>query len=92
LTGDPWELHGRIIAQNKQSRTDTLKENQEFLIKIYDRPGITKIDTRNLSVSEVVRQIAEIIHLGGYEEADLHSRLDHFAEHGLAQTEFNFPP
>jgi SIR2-like domain len=89
LTGEPGELQGRIIAQNKLSTVRTLEENQRFLAIIYDcSPGMTRIDTRTLSVSEVVHQIARIIHLDPYHPADLQTRLMEFAN--PAQAEFRF--
>jgi hypothetical protein len=90
LTGDSWELHARIIAQNKESATETLEENQKYLTKIYDIQGVTKIETKSLGISEVVRRMASIIHLEEYVEADLQARLDHFVSDGADQTEFGF--
>ena len=87
LTGDPHELYARIIPQNKESSIKTLKEHQAFLEKIYEMKGVRRIDTRFLSVSEVVKRVSSIIHLQEYEEADLDDRLKHFADHGIAQGE-----
>jgi hypothetical protein len=92
LLGEPGELQGRIIAQNKDSTTETLEENQRFLTLIYDvAPAVTKIDTRTLSVSEVVHQIAGIVHLACYYPADLHGRLNDFANPVQAQFKFEDP-
>lgn len=88
LVGEPGELQARIIAQNKKSTTKTLEENQDFLQVIYKMPGVTTIDTRTLTPSEVVRQIAGIIHLMDYQPADLDRRLNELAN--PAQQEFDF--
>lgn len=89
LLGEPGELQGRIIAQNKLSAERTLQENQKFLEIIYDMEnGVTKIDTRTMSVSEVVHQIAGIIHLEDYSPAGLHDRLEYFCN--PIQAEFTF--
>jgi hypothetical protein len=89
LLGEPGELQGRIIAQNKESTMATLKENQEFLTFIYDFPlAVSRIDTRTLSVSEVVHQIAGIVHLAPYYPADLHERLAYLSN--PVQTQFKF--
>jgi hypothetical protein len=38
--------------------------------------GIVRINTMQLSISEVVKRISRIIHLSPYEEFDLHQVID----------------
>ncbi|MCP4562917.1 MAG: hypothetical protein GY873_25065 [Bosea sp.] len=90
LTGDSWELQSRIISQNKTSSSETLHEIQEFLKKIYSVPGVTTVDTRSMSVSELVRRVAQIIHLHDYVEADLSGRLNSIASMESRQVEMDF--
>jgi hypothetical protein len=91
LTGDPSELHARIIPQNKESTTETLTENQQFLERVYDLAGVSRIDTRFLNVAEVVKRVSSIIYLQDYTEADLDGQLKNIADNGLAQRELSLP-
>jgi hypothetical protein len=63
LKGDPGVLNARAIAQGKQFSVEAIGLQQERLIDCYTKEGVTAIDTRNLSLEEVVRSVAlEIFH------------------------------
>ena len=49
--------------------------------------GTTCIDTRYLSISEVVRALTGIIYMDDYVEADLHGRLDDLSKNAQEELE-----
>lgn len=59
--------------------TDTYLENQQITLKeIYQapNPALTEISTCGRSLQQVVRNVAKAIHLGPYNEFDIHQRLE----------------
>lgn len=75
LTAKTDDLRTRILGKRKHWDTDELKNLQERTDKLYDGPGIKKIDTHNRSIDAVVRDISRMIHLDVYKPADLEKRL-----------------
>ncbi|UAA38031.1 SIR2 family protein [Paraneptunicella aestuarii] len=66
-------------AKHRHNVSSEYFETQEKLIRnLYKEPNptITEISTSNRSITQVVKQIAKVIHLNPYEEFDIHSRLE----------------
>jgi ribose 1,5-bisphosphokinase PhnN len=80
LEGDPAILQERAEASGKEYNAKDLQEMQEALARVYDfRTGVSVVDTRHKSKEEVAKEIAEIVHVREYNEADLHGRLANIA-------------
>lgn len=76
LTGDPEVLSGRVRATGRSDYSkDRLERMQNDLTTIYSGSGVHKIDTRHLSVFDVIKRVAEIIHRSDYQPFDLHGSL-----------------
>jgi hypothetical protein len=76
LKGDPEVMAVRSIARHKSVDTNRLKEEQKLLEHVYkDLNGVSVIDTRDKSISQVVREVSQIIYRNNYVEADLEGRL-----------------
>jgi|GEM_PF-683955 len=80
-------LHGNkdIIASRVKIRQKTSEYDSKKIKMMYDKynkifapihGGITKIETSELSIHEVVKRVAKIIHVEEYNSFDLHSVLD----------------
>lgn len=77
LLADPIEMSIRAKARGKEFSSDALAKQQDALKEAYGRgPGVTIIDTRGLSIQQVVRRVARVVHDMKYEELDLSGRLD----------------
>jgi hypothetical protein len=78
LEGDGTELALRmIITQRDDYTAEKLIKMAEHIKKAYGSDGVTRFDTRGLTPSDVVRRVAEIIHLEPYTNiCDLHARLE----------------
>jgi SIR2-like domain len=73
LLGDPAELSARVSATGRSDYTPAkLLRMQKDMLAIYgDFEGVEVIDTRMLSVSDVTKKVAHIIHRKQYEPANL---------------------
>lgn len=82
LQGDPEELALRMVISQRQHYTPEKLTKMENLIgTAYGVDGVNRIDTRGLTPTEVVRQVAEIVHLDAYEPVcNLHDRLESIQE------------
>lgn len=80
LIGDPDVLAARVTETGRESySTEKLKKMQDAMQLIYRGAGVHVIDTRNLSVQEVTKRVATIIHRAPYEPCDLHKALEDYA-------------
>lgn len=79
LTGDPRELVVRAECSGKKSNIEYVQKLQSDTIKVYSRDGVTQLNTRDMSVIEVVKSVARIIHLREYTECHIHGILEEFA-------------
>jgi hypothetical protein len=87
LTGDPDELAVRLLLTGRSEHTeDSLKRMQEAMKEIYTGTGVTTVDTHGLTIPEVTKRVAEIIHLREYQPHDIHRRLEAFRD-GEAEVE-----
>ena len=77
LTGDADVLTARVRATGREDYSrERLERMQETMRHIYNRDGVHVIDTRNLSVQEVTKQVADIIHRASYKPCDVHGALE----------------
>ncbi len=80
LTGDCKELSIRLKATGRNEYTEAkLKKMQHDLSKIYQGDGVERIETCGLSVIEVTKKVAQIVHLGAYKPFQLTNTLKTFA-------------
>lgn len=76
LTGDPEVLSSRVRATGRQNySTNYLEVMQNDIVGLYQGNGVHKIDTKNLSIIEVTKKVAEIIHRQEYMPFDLDRQL-----------------
>jgi hypothetical protein len=87
LYGDPPELVVRARCAGKTSEQGYVETLQEDTAKVYNGTGVEVLDTRNMSIAEVVRSVADIIHRQTYEECDIHALLEGFCAAGYPKAE-----
>jgi len=77
LVGEPSTLEPRARRVMRSPGLDGVKRQQRVLEWVYpaDRPGVTILDTRGHSATEVVRMIADVVHRREYVEFDFDTRL-----------------
>lgn len=85
LTGDPKELEVRLILSGrKEYNADKLDKMEKAMKKIYEIEGVIILDTHGLTIPEVTKRIAEIIHLREYKPCNIHTRLEAFRDRKLS--------
>lgn len=83
LTGDEVVLSARVRTTGRGKYTpDRIKEMQESMCDIYSGEGTHKIDTRHLSILEVTKKVAEIIHRKEYQPFNLMEALENYERGG----------
>ncbi|MCP4007431.1 MAG: hypothetical protein GY725_24885 [bacterium] len=82
IDADPSELHLRLLPQLKTSELETLREMTEDMRELYPDKleGVTPIDSRFLSLNELVTIIANYIFLENLPECDLEGLLQEAAD------------
>ncbi|MDX9972091.1 MAG: SIR2 family protein [FCB group bacterium] len=84
LTGDCDDLALRLILSKREGYTsDKLKKMEKALKQVYGKDGVVCFDTRGLAPADVVRRVAEIVHLEDYDSdklCDLHQRFEQIRE------------
>jgi thymidylate kinase len=76
LTGDPEVLSARVRARGRDEYSEQkLQDMQEDLLSIYQGCNVNTIDTKNLSVLEVARKVAWVVHRLEYAPCDLNWAL-----------------
>lgn len=72
------ELLSRAKHRHGNAGPEYFETQQSFIRQIYNEPNvaITEISTSGRSISQVVRQIAKIIHLNPYREFDIQGRIE----------------
>ena len=80
LEGNQETIASRVRIRQKSTNYDSknIKQMYEFFTKALEpiQENVIKIDTSDLSVHEVVKRIAKIIHFEEYKKQDLHLVLD----------------
>lgn len=77
---------GELLSRSKHRHIDAtdsyLESQQRTLRDIYklSNKAVTEVSTCGRSLSQVVRNVARVIHLGEYEEFDIHERLSDLAK------------
>lgn len=81
LVADPTDMEIRAATRGKVFSAASLAKQQEALLRVYgDGAGVNIIDTRGLSLHQVVQRVANIIHRDEYMETDLSKRLDELGD------------
>lgn len=85
LQGAAEELALRMVMTHRQKYTaERLEQMEKRIGKAYGVKGVTRFGTHGLTPSEVVRRVAEIIHLEPYNSScDLHKRLENIKRVGI---------
>jgi SIR2-like domain len=80
LLGDPRELSARVRATGRQEYTAGKLEQMQIDMKaLYESmPGTITIDTQFMSIAELTKRVAEVIHRDEYMPADLTSKLQSY--------------
>jgi hypothetical protein len=87
LVGDPKEIKIRAATKNKETSEKYTEGMQRALLLVYGNSGVTNVDVRNMTVRQVVKEIARIIHLGDYCECNLQKRLEDIRDGVIAPIE-----
>ena len=81
LIGNPEELSIRVLATGRDKYTpDRLRKMQQDLDAVYGNADHIRFDSRGMSVCEVTKRIAHIIHFENYREYSLDGRLKFFRD------------
>jgi broad-specificity NMP kinase len=81
LKGDPEVLSARVAETGRDNYSvEKLEKMQNTMADIYRDESIYKINTKHLSVLEVTKQVAKIIHQDEYKPFDLTTALHKFQE------------
>jgi hypothetical protein len=87
LVGDPKEIKIRAATKNKETPEKYTEGMQKALQLVYGDDGVTYVDVTNMTVRQVVKEIARIIHLGDYNECNLQKRLEDIRDGLITPTE-----
>lgn len=87
LVGDPKEIKIRAAVKNKDTPEKYTEGMQRALELVYGQEGVTKVDATNMTVRQVVKEIARIIHLTEYCPCDLQKRLEDIRDGIIANNE-----
>jgi hypothetical protein len=80
LVCEPDEIRSRVTRRPGDiSPSDYFKNLQLSLQQIYEDPKLVRLDTTNLTIRQMVKEIARIVHLGTNHELDVHQRLAQIA-------------
>jgi hypothetical protein len=90
LKGDPTVLNTRSIAQGKDFSVEAINQQQEMLTDCYSKDGVTAIDTRSLSLEDVVRKVAFEIFHKRYSSLSFEDRLEQIGATRDLQTSLPF--
>lgn len=73
-----------ILTQRKDYTAEKLTMMEDRLGKAYGSNGVVRYDTRGLTPTDIVRRVAEIVHLEDYgQTCDLHERLAQIKREGF---------
>jgi broad-specificity NMP kinase len=76
LKGEPSELSVRLPATGRAGyTTEKLQEMQDDLSNVYDCKGVVQLNTCGMSIAEVTKQVADIIHFHKYEPCHFSDQL-----------------
>jgi hypothetical protein len=75
LLGDPHDIRIRAWTKNKDAPETYTAGMQRALNLVYGDKGVTKVDVKGMTVHQVVKEVARIIHLREYTKCNLQNRL-----------------
>ncbi len=79
LKGEPSELSVRLLATGRAGYTaDRLQKMQDELIAVYSCEGVIPLNTCGMSIPEVTKQVAYIIHFNEYKPCNLGKQFKRF--------------
>lgn len=88
LGGDADTMRVRGLIRSKGFSVEQLRRQQAKLERVYinlcESGGVSRIDTREKSLMQVVREVARVIFVGEYGNAKLHSLLERIAAAEIA--------
>jgi hypothetical protein len=79
LEGEPHDLVVRNASRHRRGNQEYLTEQQNMLKFVYAHKPMTCVDVRSLSIHEVVKRVASVIHQAAYAESDLNGLLNDVA-------------
>jgi hypothetical protein len=93
LSADPSEMEIRATSAGKLFDADTLEKQERLLRDSYgEGAGVTVIDTRGLSVQDVVKRVASVIHnQSPYQEVNLTDRIEQLQQPAQGQFDYGDP-
>jgi hypothetical protein len=93
LSADPKDMENRATSSGKRFDESTLRKQEQALRDAYGKGrGVTVIDTRGLSLQDVVKRVAKVIHgNSSYEEVNLTERIDEIQQPPQEQLPFGDP-
>jgi hypothetical protein len=84
LTGKPEDMEARVVGRHKESKADVIEEMQGKMRRIFAGPGApSEVNTWGLSIHQVVKRVARIIHLEEYKPTNLTKLLHRIESDGL---------
>lgn len=88
IEGEGSEIALRLLFSQRIDYTPAkLQAMESKLNKVYGVEGVTRLDTRGLTPSDVARRVAEIVHLEPYAQTcNLHQRLENIKKEGINVT------
>ena len=87
LVGDPKEIKIRAATKNKKTPEKYTEGMQKALQVVYGTDGVTTVDVTNMTVRQVVKEVARIIHLGDYSQCNLQKRIEDIQDGVITNTE-----
>jgi hypothetical protein len=87
LIGNPKEIKIRAATKNKSTEEKYTEGMQRALRLLYGKDGVTEVDATNMTVRQVVKAIARIIHCEAYSECNLQKRLEEVRDGVIVNTE-----
>jgi hypothetical protein len=87
LVGDPKEIKIRAAVKNKETPEKYTEGMQRALELVYGEDGVSEIDATNMTIRQVVKEIARIVHLRRYSECNLQKRLEDIRDGAIVNNE-----
>jgi hypothetical protein len=87
LAGDPKEIKIRADLKHREAGEKYIIGMQRALEIVYGKDGVTKVDANGLTIAQVIKEVARLVHLGEYSECNLHKRLEDIRDGLVRNTE-----
>jgi hypothetical protein len=77
-------MEARVVGRHTGSKADVIDEMQGKMRRIFASQGApNEVNTWGLSIHQVVKRVARIIHLEGYKPTNLNKLLNRIESDGL---------